>query len=367
MAWGEESLNHMVEFAELHNHVPGLRTGRPVFIIGTERSGSNLLRLMLDAHHNITVPHPPHFMRYLAPLAASYGDLGHEANRRALVRDALTLLRRHIHPWEHPIDEEAVVAGSRPSAFGVMAEIYEQYRAAVGKSRWGCKSTFMVDYVADALAEYPGAQFVWLVRDPRDVAASAARSVFGPCHPRLTARLWAAQQGSALAALEARGDAVVHRMHYEQLVGRPEAELRRLCAFLDEPFEDTMLQFHRSPAALRLAALSRSWRNTARPVATTSVGNHRRDLAPGDRSGVEHIAGALMERLGYAVDRPPTGPVRRASGLGVRVRNAGQRIAIECRSMATDANHWRRWSRDLTARWFRVKAKARLVRRARES
>ena len=47
----------------------------PLFIIGTERSGSNLLRVILDAHSRISVPHPPHIMRYFSPLVARYGDL----------------------------------------------------------------------------------------------------------------------------------------------------------------------------------------------------------------------------------------------------------------------------------------------------
>ena len=40
----------------------------PVFIVGTERSGSNLLRVMLNASSELAVPHPPHVMRYFAPL-----------------------------------------------------------------------------------------------------------------------------------------------------------------------------------------------------------------------------------------------------------------------------------------------------------
>jgi hypothetical protein len=40
----------------------------PFFIVGTERSGSNLLRVILDTHPALSVPHPPHILRYFAPL-----------------------------------------------------------------------------------------------------------------------------------------------------------------------------------------------------------------------------------------------------------------------------------------------------------
>jgi len=39
-------------------------TADPLFILGTERSGSNLLRLICNAHSRITIPHPPHILRY---------------------------------------------------------------------------------------------------------------------------------------------------------------------------------------------------------------------------------------------------------------------------------------------------------------
>ena len=71
----------------------------PLFIIGTERSGSNLLRVILNSHPNIVIPHPPHIMRYFGPLEARYGDLSRHRNLRRLVDDVLRLVKAHIHPW----------------------------------------------------------------------------------------------------------------------------------------------------------------------------------------------------------------------------------------------------------------------------
>lgn len=331
-----------------------------MFIIGTERSGSNLLRLVLNAHPRIAVPHPPHFMRYLAPLAGRYGDLTAEPGRRRLVRDALTLLRRHIHPWDHPIDADRVLAESAPTVFGVVAAIYEQYREGAGKARWGCKSTFMVDHVDEALAEYPSARFVWLVRDPRDVAASARRSVFGPCDPYLTARLWAGQQERARAARARRGPETVALFRYEDLVRDPRAEITRLCAFIGEEPDPAMFEPHRTDAARQTSVLSRSWENTGRPISVAAVRRHEHDLSPRDRAEVEAVTWPLLVELGYEADpaRRPPSKVRppRRSAVGVRVRDAVLRAGVEVRSMRSDANHWRRWRRDATTYLWRLTA-----------
>ena len=334
------------------------RTRSPVLIIGTERSGSNLLRLILNAHSSIAVPHPPHFMRYLSPVEAAYGDLTREEARRAAVRDALTLLRVHIHPWDCTVDEDAVVEAADPSLFGVVAAIYEEYRRTHGKERWGCKSTFMVEHVDTVLAHYPQARFVWLVRDPRDVAASAKRSVFGPYHPYLTAGLWVREQQLGQRALERHGPDVVHLLHYEQLVARPEEEITRLCAFLDEPFEPAMLEPHRTGAARQIAGLSASWRNSSRPISGRSVGRYRTGLTDTERRQVELRAGRMMEQLGYDPGADAAGAVRPPSPVGLFARNLGLRLATEYRSLRGDANHARRWRRDATV--WRLRTAARL-------
>jgi hypothetical protein len=333
---------------------------RPVFIIGTERSGSNLLRLILNAHSRITVPHPPHFMRFLAPLAAGYGDLSVERNRRRLVDDALGLLARHIHPWPHPVDRDRVVASAGPTVFGMVAAIYEQHRAAEGKARWGCKSTFMVDHVDEVLAEFPAARFVWLVRNPQDVASSAKTAVFGHCHPYRMARLWRTQQERAVAAHTRWGPGVVHLLRYEDLVERPEKELRALCAFLGEEFEPAMLAHHTSPAARRTARLSESWRLAGRPISTGRVGAHLTGLSPTERLLVDKVTAPLKKRLGYPVDeRARLGPV--PSPPAVALRSALLRSRVELRSARQDENHRLRLARDGYVRWLRVKS---LVRRA---
>ncbi|RKT53834.1 sulfotransferase family protein [Saccharothrix australiensis] len=332
-----------------------VRSSSPVFIVGTERSGSNLLRLVLDSHPNIAVPHPPHFMRYLAPLAASYGDLAVAANRRALAEDALLLLRRHIHPWPRPVDADRVVATASPSVFGVVSAIYEQHRISTGKARWGCKSTFMVDHVDDVLREYPDAKFVWLVREPRDVAASAKRSVFGHCDPYLMARLWAAQQRRGLAALRRHGPDVVRLLRYEDLVRRPREEITALCDFLGERADPAMFEHHRSTAARQTAHLSESWRKTAEPISARHVGAYRGNLSRHELLLVDKVTADLKERFGYPVD--PDAERTATPLLAVRAaRSAVLRCAVEFRSLRKDRNYTRRLARDLTVRRLRLKA-----------
>src|SRR5512145_1978418 len=124
----------------------------PVFIIGTERSGTNLLRLILNTHSNIAVPHPPHIMKCFKPILPLYGDLCNERNFRRLVGDVCRMVELHPYPWEMTPDQEKVMQGAKArDLINVYFEIYNQYLSFTGKKRWACKSTFMIEHVEEIL------------------------------------------------------------------------------------------------------------------------------------------------------------------------------------------------------------------------
>jgi hypothetical protein len=328
----------------------------PIFIIGTERSGSNLLRLILNAHSAIAAPHPPHIMQLLAPCEQGYGDLAEDGPLRRLAGDVLRLVRLHIYPWEvlPSVDDVLRRAPSR-DLFGVFAGLYDAYRAQTGKRRWACKSTFMIHFTGPILACFPAARLIWLVRDPRDVASSSRRSVFSPYHPYDTAELWRRQQRRGVALAETLAPETLYRLRYEELVGAPERVVRDLCGFLDEPFEGRMLRFFETPEAVKSGRLSESWRNTAGPIRRTPLGRYRADLTPAELRWVESRAGRLMRQLGYAPDTDAVEGAVPSAGrrLGFRLLGLFWRLRTEARSLVRDRNHFRRWARDLYVTYLR--------------
>lgn len=323
--------------------------GDPIFIVGTERSGSNLLRLILDSHPAVVVPHPPHVMRYFTPLVPLYGDLSDEHRFRALVDDVLSLVATHIHPWPWaPEAGEVIARARRHDLLAVYRALHESVLERSGKARWGCKSTFMVDHVEAVLAEWPGARLIWLVRDPRDVAASSRESVFSTFLPGDTARLWTAQQTAALDAERRHPDAVL-RVYYERLVGEPEAAVRRICHFLGEEFHPPMLEWFRGEEAKQSASLSESWANTAGPMRSESLQRWRKELSPEEVRTVESIAGPIMDSIGYTPSLDEAERTLHRAGAWSRFRSwiAGLSAwaAVEWRSLRKDKNVGRRYRR----------------------
>lgn len=252
----------------------------PIFIVGTERSGSNLLRLLLNELPEVTVPHPPHLMRDLAPRIKLYGDLEIDKNFRRLIRDAIRLVDLHFAPWPFKLDESLVFSSaSSRDLYAVYAAIYEQYREHSRKPRWACKSTFMIHHVPDILRHHNHPQFIHLVRDVRDVATSARRSVFCHYHPYFVAQLWKKEQDLADFWARQLPSETWLTVRYEDLIAEPAQQMRRICAFLSATYSADLLDFFKRPAAQNLAQLSRSWENVARPVLHNNSGKFKTELS----------------------------------------------------------------------------------------
>jgi hypothetical protein len=334
----------------------------PLFIIGTERSGSNLLRVILNSHPNIVIPHPPHIMRYFRPLEARYGDLARVGNLRWLVNDVLRLVRAHIHPWSWVPRPDDVMQRTRASRrtgkvelFSVYVAIHEALRERVRKDRWGCKSTFMIDEVERVVEEWPGARLLWLYRDPRDVAASSRHSVFSTFHPYYTAQLWTAQQKRGLA-LEAAGIDLL-RVRYEELAADPDGQIRRICTYLGEEFHPHMLEFFKGKEARASSVLAESWKNTAQPVNADGLERWRKDLTVEEVVAVEGVAAETMERLGYPPDRPISErsvPPDWMTRLGWWFSDKKSWIKVEIRSFRKDRNVRLRWRRAMLLQRIRL-------------
>jgi hypothetical protein len=279
----------------------------PIFIVGTERSGSNLLRLLLNEISGIAIPHPPHLMRDLSKVIWRYGDLQVDANFRRLIGDAVQLVRLHFSPWPFELSTERIFKEAvARNLYAVYAAIHEQYLEQSGRKRWGCKSTFMIEHVGDVVAHHAEPQFIHLVRDVRDVAVSARRSVFSHYHPYFVAKLWQREQAKGLSWATQLPAKAWLTVRYEDLIADPESKMREVCRFLGARYNEKIMRFFEGESARELSGLSRSWENVARPVLRENAQKFRRELSGEEIRLIESVAWHEMEALGYT---PLTEPV----------------------------------------------------------
>lgn len=270
------------------------------FIVGCPRSGTTLLRRMLDAHPDIAVAPETFFMRHFWEQQDAYGDLSDDAALDRLIDDLTATAAFE----DMGLDEEAFRTAVHrapcrwDTVFRVLLEQFAERRDAqfVGE-----KTPNHVRFIPTLRRWFPEARFVHLVRDPRAVSNSWRSVPWSSEYRWRDAEVWAEFVGAGRRAEEA-GERV-QSLHFEALVRSPEEELRAVCNHLDLPYDGQMLAFHeREPATVDVER--EPWKERATDPIDPGVADRWRDeLSAHAQAQVEVVAGAEMERWGYAVER----------------------------------------------------------------
>lgn len=196
----------------------------PFFIVGCGRSGTTLLRVMLDSHDDVAVPPESLFIPdYLR------SDKPAPVLRQALLREY------EIREWGLAASEADLADCDDGAA--LIARIHELYAHSKGKKRWGQKTPRLVRHGRLLKQHFPGARFIHVVRDPRAVANSLMRSNVHRSNALYAARRW---NNDVAAGLELEP---VLTVAYEALVTDPEPELKRICEFLGLDYSPSMLSY----------------------------------------------------------------------------------------------------------------------------
>lgn len=274
----------------------------PIFMIGTQRSGSNLLRLMLNQLPEVAAPHPPHILQRLMPMVAGYGDLQVPANFMRLVEDVCQLVELNPVPWEGvTLDRQEVARRCRtPSVVAVFGAVYDIMAQNRGAQTWCCKSLANINYLSDIENYFRDrAKYIYLYRDGRDVAVSFCKAVVGEKHFYHIAKEWAATQQIALGMRERIGPSRFFGVRYEDITAQPESTMQQLCKFLGYRYTPSMLSFHKTDEAKKAAESSDLWGNVVNPVMSENSRKFLREAAPADVRIFELVAGDVLDALGY--------------------------------------------------------------------
>lgn len=274
-----------------------------VFLLSTERSGSNLVRTILNTHSGIVGPHPLE-TAYPWRKTKPAGELS-PAKRRRLIRDILISKQYSFHPLVEALDIDAVVdrleSTDLDSFLAVQQALYEEYAATVGTSHWVSKDPSMWDYLDEAFEHYEDLKIVYLVRDPRDVVLSFKNSNVGQYHPYFNAKRWQEEQEAGLNLLKERPD-TIHRIRYEDLLQNPEEEAQALCSFLDLEYEPEMLYYYESEDARESSKSADVFENLSVPIKSDNYGKYLDRLPYEEIKITEHIAADEMEQHGYDLE-----------------------------------------------------------------
>ncbi len=252
-----------------------------IIVAGSGRSGTTLLREMLDRHPSIACgPETAILCDFLNPRQI--------ADEWGIDQTLIGSLRRDA-----------------PSMPAFASRFFREHAKREGKPRWADKTPRNIRNLHRILANFPNAKIIHIIRDGRDVACTLRN------HPKEMIRggkvvptninrpIWRCARrwrNDVARGLVYKDHPRCFTIHYEQLIAEPEAQLRALCTFLDEPFADQMLEptTKREPGERFLNNA-----NAADTISTKSLARWKRDLSQAEREDVSRIAGQLLIALGY--------------------------------------------------------------------
>lgn len=276
----------------------------PVFMIGTQRSGSNLLRLMMNQLKDVASPHPPHILERMFPLMDNYGDLNSDSNFKVLVDDVCRLIELNPVEWSGmSFDRDVVMSLAKErSLMSVYGVVYDLYAVSQDAKTWCCKSMANINFI-DAIEDYfDHPKYVYLYRDGRDVALSFQKAVVGEKHIYNIAKDWSETQEKALKLRELIDEKYFYSVSYEQLTQQPEETARSLCAFLNTEYVPAMLDFHKTSEAKNAAKSSELWGNVVSPIIKDNSKKYKKEMSGKDIRIFESVAGSILDQLGYQRD-----------------------------------------------------------------
>lgn len=278
------------------------------FICGAGRSGTTLLRLMVDAHADVAIPSESHFVP----------DLIRRCLAGPVNADDLTALITESNRWED-FHLDAAELGARIAAISplrggdVIRAFFRLYAEGQGKRRWGDKTPGYAESMPIIERTLPEARFVHVIRDGRDVALSILARDWGPDTVEKAARRW--KRRIVHARRGAKRVSHYMELRYEDLITDTEHELRRVCDHLELEFDPAMLAYHER-AERRLAEKARavtragggttsaearieSHKLASEPPKTEHLARWKREMSAEDVAKFEGIAGDLLTDCGY--------------------------------------------------------------------
>ena len=280
----------------------------PLIVLGVSRSGTTLLRVMLDRSSGVAIPDESFFVPLLA-----------RRHRRSVdperFLDDLSRIPT-VRAWGLEAEDVAPRLHSQMSSGQAISAIFEAYAAKVGKARWGDKTPMYMRHLGLIERLFPEAQYVHLIRDGRDAALSFLEMPAGTftrtwAHPQKTSEfacLWQREVRGARALGRRVGARRYYEVRYEDLVATPSPVVESICDFANLKFEPAMVEY----AGMVDVSEKPHQQRLLRPP-TAGLRSWRRDMSPGEARAFENVAGNLLAQLGYELlDPRPRSPTARA-------------------------------------------------------
>lgn len=268
----------------------------PFFVLGSQRSGTTMLRLMLNNHRSLCIPHESGFIPEFYAKAGRYGDIRDADVQRAMLRDISD--SHHVSRGKLIPQLDDVLSFPIVDYRSLVDAIFQAHIAQFEKPRWGDKTPSYTEDIDVLRQVFPDAKFIHLVRDGRDVLVSQKNIEWLSRNVVRLIRDWQWKVSIAHKVGQVLGEDFLE-VRYEDLVRKPEETLREICTFLDEDYDPDMMSYN-DVGKDRVPAESIRWhKNSIELPNPNKIGTWKTKLSTSEKILFDDIAGDTLELFGY--------------------------------------------------------------------
>lgn len=272
----------------------------PIQIIGTQRSGSNLLRLILNQSPLISAHHPPHILTVFYPILHKYGNLKNQENFLRLIDDVCRLVETNPVKWTIELNRTTIFERCKNrSLIEIFKVVYEGMAEQDGAKYWCCKSMANVNFYEAIEANGMKPYYIHLIRDGRDVAASFKNTLVGEKHIYHLATNWRNNYLKAKELFQRVESKRCLTITYETLITEPNKVLWQINAFLGLHLDESALEYFNSDESKKTAAAGYMWSNLTMPIIPNNSRKYLETLTADEIEIFERVAGDILKEIGY--------------------------------------------------------------------
>ncbi|WP_452231458.1 sulfotransferase family protein [Lacinutrix sp. MEBiC02595] len=282
------------------------------YILGNPRSGTSLLRLILNSHSQITVPPECGFLLWLEPKYKSWNATNLNAiDINAFVQDVQQ--SKKFETWN--VSSQTIINSieeEQPVNYAALAQcVYRSYASLEGKNPLfiGDKNNYYIHHLQELDAIIPNSFAIHLIRDGRDIVHSyreinkiSNTYKYKPNLPFSIAEIaqqWQTNNLNINSFYKENLNYIVVR--YEDLLENPEGVLSKILDKFNLSYEDKMLEFYKENALKQIEPKETlAWKlKTLKPLDKNNVGIYREKLTALEIKEFNTIAGSSLKLFGY--------------------------------------------------------------------
>ena len=279
----------------------------PIFIVGMPRSGTTLLTSMLSAHPRIAIAPETHYLCYWMREHRNL-KLWSEQEFDSFWQTLSRSQRFSYFGVDANKTRERILAKGTPSHQHIFEGWLEEYANSINKPRWGEKTPLHHQHLHQLFTWFPDARVIWILRDPRAVAASLIKVPWASAYIHVHAERW----HKSLLSFERdwQRDSRVMLLQYEKLIQQPEKCLTNLFQFIGEIYTPNMLSARseaNSPLINRQGWAVEHLQSALKPLSNEAIDKWKRELSQHQIEIIDALTFPRAANYGYVANTSKVG------------------------------------------------------------